>query len=467
MLKQQARLLSKVAMIIDVTMIIAAFHISYRLAGHFTHLLDSSGYNWVLFIEIPAWLFFLNHFRLYASLRTSEAPIIIASIFKAFFCSAILTSSLIFLLEPSGFSRIFFAFSIVNSFLLISAAKLGIKRLLSLIRRGGHNVRHILIMGLEPQAMEMAELIKEHSSLGLHIVGFACDKKDMDTTFQGLPIIGYMRDIIPFCRENTVDEVIWCSDCDGPEKEDLFYDLTTMGITFRAILKCYNYPVIRTELSLFHDKIPLITYHTKEFDASQLLAKRCLDLLGSLVGLTILVLLFPFIAFAIRVESPGPVFFGQTRVGKNGRTFRCWKFRSMYRDAEARKQQLMEQNEMKGAMFKMADDPRVTKVGKFIRKTSIDELPQFLNVLWGEMSLVGTRPPTPDEVATYENWHHKRISIKPGITGLWQVSGRNRINDFDQVARLDIQYIESWSLWLDIKILFKTIWAVLAKRGAV
>jgi lipopolysaccharide/colanic/teichoic acid biosynthesis glycosyltransferase len=138
----------------------------------------------------------------------------------------------------------------------------------------------------------------------------------------------------------------------------------------------------------------------------------------------------------------------------------------MFVDAEARKQELMARNEMKGAMFKIKDDPRVTRVGRFIRKTSIDELPQFWNVLQGDMSLVGTRPPTPAEVATYENWHLRRVSIKPGITGLWQVSGRNQIQDFDDVVRLDLQYIDTWTIWQDVKILLKTIWVVFAGRGA-
>jgi len=138
----------------------------------------------------------------------------------------------------------------------------------------------------------------------------------------------------------------------------------------------------------------------------------------------------------------------------------------MYVDAEMKKQELMHLNEMNGAIFKIKNDPRITRIGAFLRKTSLDELPQFWNVLKGEMSLVGTRPPTPDEVINYENWHRKRICIKPGITGMWQVCGRNQISDFDEVARLDIEYIETWSLWLDIKILFKTIQAVLARNGS-
>ena len=210
----------------------------------------------------------------------------------------------------------------------------------------------------------------------------------------------------------------------------------------------------------------MLTFYSKSFNAGQLLLKRCLDIVGGLAGLGVIAVLLPFVAAAIRLESPGPVFFGQNRVGENGRIFRCWKFRSMYVDAEARKQELMAQNEMNGAMFKMKDDPRITRTGKFLRNTSIDELPQFWNVLRGEMSLVGTRPPTPDEVKTYENWHRKRICIKPGISGLWQVSGRSKITDFDEIVRLDISYIEQWSLWLDLKILLKTFWVVVAGHGS-
>ncbi len=232
------------------------------------------------------------------------------------------------------------------------------------------------------------------------------------------------------------------------------------------VLDFYHARAHRTELNYFHNELPMLTYYCKPFDAGQLFLKRCLDIAGSLAGLAATALVFPVISLAIKLDSRGPLFFDQKRVGENGRTFTCWKFRSMYVDAEARKKELMTKNEMKGAMFKMKDDPRVTPVGRFLRKTSLDELPQFWNVFRGEMSLVGTRPPTPDEVVTYENWHRKRICIRPGITGYWQVSGRNQIRDFDEVARLDIEYIDKWTIWLDIKLLFKTVWVVFARRGA-
>ena len=222
----------------------------------------------------------------------------------------------------------------------------------------------------------------------------------------------------------------------------------------------------KKEVGLLHGEVPLLTFRSVSVDADQLFYKRCLDIVGATVGLAMTACVFPLIAIAVKLESPGPLLFGQTRVRENGRTFTCWKFRSMYQDAEARKQELMHLNEMDGAIFKMKNDPRVTKVGAFLRKTSLDELPQFWNVLKGEMSLVGTRPPTPAEVAGYLNWQRKRICMKPGITGLWQVSGRNSITDFDDVVKLDLEHIETWSLATDIRLILRTIKVVFFREGA-
>jgi exopolysaccharide biosynthesis polyprenyl glycosylphosphotransferase len=204
----------------------------------------------------------------------------------------------------------------------------------------------------------------------------------------------------------------------------------------------------------------------KSLDAQQLFLKRVVDILGALFGLIFLTLVFPMVALAIKIESQGPVFFSQQRIGESGRAFCIWKFRTMSLNADLQKALIEGQNEMKGAIFKVKNDPRVTVVGKFLRKTSLDELPQFWNVLKGDMSLVGTRPPTPDEVAKYENWHRRRISIKPGMTGLWQVSGRNQIDNFDDVVKLDLQYIDNWSVGLDLRILLKTVWVVLTSKGS-
>ena len=191
-----------------------------------------------------------------------------------------------------------------------------------------------------------------------------------------------------------------------------------------------------------------------------------MDIVGSLVGLLITGIAFIIFAPIIKKQSPGPIFFSQTRVGKNGRQFKIYKFRSMYTDAEERKKELMEQNKMQGLMFKMDDDPRIFPIGKFMRKFSIDELPQFWNVLRGDMSLVGTRPPTLDEFEQYEAHHRARLGNKPGLTGMWQVSGRSKITDFEEVVSLDTAYISNWNLAMDVRILFKTVKVVLLGRGA-
>jgi exopolysaccharide biosynthesis polyprenyl glycosylphosphotransferase len=231
--------------------------------------------------------------------------------------------------------------------------------------------------------------------------------------------------------------------------------LNISGATFYA----------RWEYHQFLQRSTLVS-HTVELDPDQILFKRIFDVTGGLVGLAILVSVYPFLALAIKLTSNGPVFFKQVRVGKNGKRFVIYKFRSMSDDAEKRKLDLMELNECDGAVFKMKDDPRVTSIGKFMRKLSLDELPQFINVVKGEMSLVGTRPPTPDEVSKYQKWHHRRISIRPGITGMWQVSGRNAITNFDEIVKLDLKYIDNWSIWEDIKIIIKTVLVLFKREGA-
>ena len=184
------------------------------------------------------------------------------------------------------------------------------------------------------------------------------------------------------------------------------------------------------------------------------------------MGTLFFFILYPVIGLAIKLDSSGPILFKQARVGQNNRLFTLYKFRSMVVDAEKRQSALLGNSEMTGPMFKMEDDPRMTKVGRFLRKTSLDEIPQLITILRGEMSLVGTRPPTPNEVKQYENWHRRRISAKPGLTGLWQISGRSKISDFVEVVKLDLQYIDNWRFLHDLVILWKTIWVVLARKGA-
>ena len=211
----------------------------------------------------------------------------------------------------------------------------------------------------------------------------------------------------------------------------------------------------------------MISFCETVITTRMVVVKRLMDICGALIGLLVTAVATIFVAPPLLIESPGPLFFAQTRVGRNGRLFKMYKFRSMYADAEERKKELMAKNEMdSGLMFKIEDDPRITKVGKVIRKLSIDELPQFWNVLKGDMSLIGTRPPTLDEFQMYKSSYKRRLSIRPGITGMWQVSGRSDIKNFDEVLALDLEYIDNWSVTLDLKLLFKTVWVALFGKGA-
>ncbi len=247
--------------------------------------------------------------------------------------------------------------------------------------------------------------------------------------------------------------------------EDIILGFEEMGVTTHYNLELPDVGKAVTAVGDFLD-YTCITYTMFRSSYKRLFIKRVIDIIGGFVGLILTGIITIFLAPAIKLDSPGPVFFSQTRIGKNGRRFKIYKFRSMYIDAEERKKELMAQNEMNGLMFKMEDDPRVTKVGKFIRKTSLDEFPQFLNVLKGDMSLVGTRPPTENEFKQYNEHYRRRLSMTPGLTGLWQISGRSDIQDFDEVVKLDLKYIDNWSLTEDFKILLSTVGVVLFGKGA-
>ena len=238
-----------------------------------------------------------------------------------------------------------------------------------------------------------------------------------------------------------------------------------MGVTCHYSIALQDVGAATTCVETFGGST-VVTYSKTVISYKKLLIKRFFDIVGGIVGLVLTGIITIFLAPAIKLDSPGPVFFSQIRVGKNGRRFRIYKFRSMYTDAEERLKDLMSQNEVNGLMFKMENDPRVTKVGKFIRKTSLDEFPQFWNVLKGDMSLVGTRPPTEQEFEQYNEHYRRRLSMTPGLTGMWQVSGRSDISDFDEVVKLDLYYIDHWSLSLDFKILLQTVAVVFAHKGA-
>ena len=471
MLKDQAVLISRIAMMIDSVILIVSLGLSYTIINSFSgvRLVQFANYAWVLLLILPLWLILLHRYRLYASIRRLGPIDIAFKLLNAQIVACLILGFLIYIFDKTHFSRTLFVAFGISSYFLLLFEKLSVRAVLGYFRRKGFNTRHLLIVGTQEKATTLSHLVEEHKNWGLRVVGFlqAVEDEPLLDFIEGHKVLGYASELMKICKAVPVDEVIFCLPRDLIlDAEEHFLDLEEMGITVRMVLDFYELRNSKRELGLFHGELPILTFHSKCLDPQQLLGKRLIDIAGAFIGLSITVLLFPFIALAIKLDSPGPLLFGQERVGECGRKFTCWKFRSMYIDAEERKQELMAQNEMNGAIFKIKDDPRITRVGKVLRKTSLDELPQFWNVLIGEMSLVGTRPPTPEEVKEYENWHRRRISIKPGITGLWQVSGRNQINDFDEIVRLDIAYIDNWNIWLDIKLLLKTVKVVFARNGS-
>lgn len=280
----------------------------------------------------------------------------------------------------------------------------------------------------------------------------------------GVPVVASADSFLEYVRVNVVDEV-FINGNTRESSEALANELLELGLTvhFNLVRESRLMP---NKLVESCGKYLVLTTSMKIATTRQVFLKRCMDICGSLIGLLLTGIAFLIFAPIIKIQSPGPVFYAQTRIGRNGRRFKFYKFRTMIVGADAMKQELMEQNEMEGLMFKMEEDPRIFGVGKFMRKFSIDELPQFWNVLKGDMSLVGTRPPTEDEFEQYELHHKARLGIRPGLTGMWQVSGRSDIKDFEEIVALDTQYISNWSLGMDIRILFRTIGVVLTGKGS-
>ena len=311
--------------------------------------------------------------------------------------------------------------------------------------------------------------IKEQSEWNRVITGLVLlDQNAVGAEIDTHTVVANRDNVLDYVIHNDIDEVfIACPDfTDYPEMREWIKEMELMGIIVDVNINAFDLMDSGKKTLNRVGKYAVVTFARNIISTRGLIMKRMLDICGGLVGMAILGIATIFVAPAIKLESPGPVFFGQTRIGKNGRRFTFYKFRSMYQDAEQRKKDLMAQNEVKGLMFKMENDPRITKVGHFIRKTSIDELPQFWNVLKGDMSLVGTRPPTVDEFERYEAKHKCRLSMTPGLTGMWQISGRSDIKDFDEVVQLDMEYIDDWSILKDIKILVKTVGVVFLGKGS-
>ena len=447
--------------------LVAAFHIRYSV---FMGISRSGDQVWLipltLVIQVIASLVFdLNHHFFRQSYIEDLTEVI-----KAQSMVSVILILLLYLGHQAAIlSRLVFSYFIAIDIILTYAGHLLLKQYMVKIYRKSKYSNRMLVVATRERICGVIQNILSFNEWSRDLTGIVLlDEDAVGEEIEKIPVVADVDTFMDYVIHHEIDEVFIMD----PERshrgrlELWARELAQMGIIVDVNIDIFDMEVHGKKTLNRVGKYAVVTFARNLFSTRQVVAKRMLDVAGSLVGMVLLSVATIFVAPAIKLESPGPVFFGQTRVGKNGRKFTFYKFRSMYQDAEARKKELMEKNEVHGLMFKIEEDPRITRVGKFIRKTSIDEMPQFWNVLKGDMSLVGTRPPTVDEFEQYEAKHKCRLSMTPGLTGLWQISGRSDIKDFDEVVRLDMQYIDNWTILKDIEILILTVFVVLTKKGS-
>lgn len=381
---------------------------------------------------------------------------------------SVVVGCFLFLIKQAEFfSRLLFGYFFLINMTVTFLLHAIVKKVMRKYFASEYSRVRIMLVVEKENLEETVRDLKKGLSVNYDISAIAVLDEHMEgKEYEAIPIVADRSSLMEVAKQLPLDEVFI-----RVEKEpktavrDMIRDFESMGILCHYSIDIVEWHSNGSSISTFGNFM-VVTYSLYSIDFRRRLVKRAMDIAGGLVGLLITALFTPFVALAIKLDSKGPVFFSQIRIGKNGRRFKFYKFRSMYVDAEERKQELMDKNEIKGLMFKMENDPRITKVGRFIRKTSIDELPQFFNVLKGDMSLVGTRPPTEDEFKQYSLYYRRRLCMTPGLTGLWQVSGRSDIEDFEQVVKYDLDYIDNWSLGLDLKILLKTIVVIFTGKGS-
>ncbi len=480
MLRERAEMIRNVIYFVDLAVVSVNFVACYLILLHYRsfgfldflpsteviHAPATPGqYLQAFWLTLVIWAVLLKRRGEYHYLRIQTHT----KIFTAYFINGLLFlvffTSFSFLLKFSFLSRLFLILYTASSVFWLLLNRIMILTIAHTVRSRGYNVHNILIVGTGRRAQEFLSLALRHKEWGYKIVGFLDkDPSLIEKGVSGHPVLGTLDDF-PRILENTViDEVVFV------------VPRAWLPVIEKCILYCEAVGVPATLATDFFDLeiasgVPrqldgftYLTFETSRLKDAELFVKRATDIVASMVFLVLCSPIFLITATAIRMESPGPIFFRQTRSGYNGRKFTLYKFRSMIINAEEKLEELKSLNEMTGPVFKLSNDPRLTKVGKFLRKTSLDEFPQFWNVLKGDMSLVGPRPPLPKEVEQYEPWQRRRLSMKPGITCIWQVSGRNSIG-FEDWMKLDLQYIDRWSLWMDIKILLLTVGAVFKLTG--
>ncbi len=465
----------------DIISLAASFYLSYRLLPFYRPYLRAEAFRpgtfsaqaGLLLVIFPLWYLLLQRAGLYSSARLRWSTVAIRTVRVQVFGLAAL-AVLIFAFKLQAVSRlVIFGFCLLAVPILM-ATRWAARAALEAHRAHIYNIARLLVIGTRTRAREFIRQTRRSEEVHYHVVGCLDPEAPQGPLdVEGVPVLGSTEILRPYLFANPVDAVVFAMPVDQvPEGRGLAEAALELGLRVVILPDFYlaplGYSLDRPEVLLecWFGR-PVAALSSVPRPTNYLVAKRVLDMVVSAALLLLLAPVFALVALLIKLTSPdSPVVFRWNVLGTNKKPFASYKFRTMVPNADGLKSQFLAQNEMAGPVFKMYNDPRVTRLGRFLRKYSLDELPQLWSVLKGDMSLVGPRPPFPEEAARYEFWQRRKLSVKPGITCLWQINGRNEIHSFDQWARLDLEYVHSASLWLDCKILLKTIPAVLRGRGA-
>lgn len=389
--------------------------------------------------------------------------------FKINIIAAAFMATIAYLIDDAkDYSRFIYIMTMVFSFFWMQSVHCCYRWYMLKYHKFSQMSQKMLILTTSDKAEEVVENIIKEKTWNMCITGIVIlDKDCIGKKIFNIPVVANRDNMFIYTIRSVVDEIfIYVPNSSQIPLQQLIQNFREMGVSVKLNIDLFDMEIDTEKYIDKVGKYNTVCFAPQIIPLHMVFLKRGIDIVGAIVGLIIMTFVTVIIGPLIKLESPGPIFFSQKRVGRNGRIFKIYKFRSMYVDAEERKKELLEKNEMSGFMFKMENDPRITKVGKFIRKTSLDELPQFWNVLKGDMSLVGTRPPTVDEFEQYEGYHKQRLSMTPGLTGVWQVSGRNNIRDFEEIVAMDVDYINNWTLKRDLEIILRTIQVVFMSNGA-
>lgn len=451
----------------DIISITISFWLAFFIRNNMTSgLAWEYSYRGLYLIVIAFYILIAFFFRSYSNIvRRGKIEEVFAILKQNILLIGCILAYLVFTKQSAIFSRLFLGYFLILNHILMIFFRFFWKRIIRKKLKESDRLTHLLVVTNEKNAECCVKKLGSMEYQSFQVSGMVMLDNNSMKEVMGIPIISSIDNMMDYIKLNVVDQVLFHIEEFPANWKEMFSQLIEMGVVVHISFEQFEQFPHKSINQIGEMSVVTTSFQTASM--FELFLKRCMDIAGAVVGLLITAIAFIFVAPVIYIKSPGPVFFSQERIGKNGRKFKIYKFRSMYLDAEERKKELMEKNQMQGLMFKMEDDPRIIKgIGHFIRNTSVDELPQFWNILKGDMSLVGTRPPTVDEFEQY-NYHHKiRLSFKPGLTGMWQVSGRSDITDFEEVVKLDEKYISNWNIWLDLKIILKTVQVVILRKGS-